>query len=231
MVKLSEVRDWYDDKHKKEGDRAWRSIGAYSVFLDYLNVRPNRSLLDIACGTGYLLKRATDRGLSTFGLDLSEEGVKLARKNSPKSQIVVGRAEKLPFGNEKFDYVTCIGALEHFLDMDAGLQEMLRVGQKTAKYCLVVPNKDFIYWKFKSKKGTEQQDINENLLSLEEWIEIFNKFNFVVRAVYPDKWHADKLKFENASSTIGKLYILVQKLIWNVIPFKYSYQFIFLLSR
>jgi len=54
------------------GENAWRTFEAYPFFLDYLNVKSGEKLLDIGCGTGYLLKATDQRGLQTYGVDISE---------------------------------------------------------------------------------------------------------------------------------------------------------------
>lgn len=53
---------------------------------------------------------------------------------------------------------------------------MIRVAKNDALFCIVVPNINYLFWKFKIKKGTQQQNINETLLSLNnEKIHFFNK--------------------------------------------------------
>lgn len=44
-----------------------------------------------------------------------------------------------------------------------------------ARFCIVVPNSNYLFWKFKRRKGTEQQDIREKLLSLRQWKAIFTR--------------------------------------------------------
>ena len=81
------------------------------------------ALLDVGCGTGLLLKTAAAAGLQTYGLDLSDAAVAMSRKNSPTSQVVQGEGEHLPFADAQFDYVCCIGSLEHYADVERGLAE------------------------------------------------------------------------------------------------------------
>ena len=184
MVNIDDIRRWYDDKHKQGGTDTWRPLEAYLVFLELLNVKKNKRILDIGCGTGYFLKLADRLGLETSGIDVSNEAVAISRNNSPKSTIKVGQAENLKFTSNMFDYVVCIGALEHFIDMSKSLAEMYRVGDSKAKYCIVVPNKNFIYWKLSFKQGTEQQDINENIFSKTEWESLFKSSGFKIKSTY-----------------------------------------------
>lgn len=218
----TEISEWYDRHHASCGNKSWRPRESYHVFLDLLGVAKQQSssgkkLLDIGPGTGYLLSMADERGLDTFGLDISPEGVKLAQANSPNSDIQVGIGEEIPHEDNKFDYLTCIGVLEHFLDIPLGLSEMKRVALPEARLCIVVPNKDFLLWKIKRDPGTAQQDISETLLSLADWRQMIKEAGFEVISVQPDSFHAHKSNW-------------LLRLGWFFLPLKYTYQFTFILK-
>ena len=86
----------------------------------------------------------------------------------------------MPFKRKTFDYISCIGSLEHFLDLNKGLQEIKRVLKDEGSACIVVPNENFIGWQNKSQKGTAQQEINENLDSLDGWEALLNNNYFEI---------------------------------------------------
>jgi ubiquinone/menaquinone biosynthesis C-methylase UbiE len=222
-----EVKDWYNKKYTLEGVKRKRPYEAYTIFLDYLGVVRDRRLLDIACGIGFLLCAASKRGLKTFGIDISEEAVKLAKVISPDSVILAGKGEDLKFDDNTFDYITCIGSLEHFLDIDKGLSEMKRVAKNNALFCIMVPNSNFIFWKILAKHGTEQQDINENLLSLEQWKDALIRNGFEILDIHRDKWY---MKFPQTSffSIIKRM---ICRVVWTFIPLRYAYQFAFILKE
>ena len=231
MVSEKEVKQWYNRKHSIKGKDAWRPYEAYPGFLDYLRAQPGKSILDVGCGTGYFLKAADKRQLKTYGTDISDESVKIAKKVSPNSKITIGKGEQLKFPKNSFDYVTCLGALEHFLDVKKGVQEMVRVGKDGALYCIVVPNVSFLYWKLKGSKGTDQQDINENLFSLKRWKQIFTKEGLQVVKIYQDDWFMHKTKVFSSLNPLGIIKRTVFKLGWMVLPLNYTYQFVFVLRK
>jgi ubiquinone/menaquinone biosynthesis C-methylase UbiE len=231
MVSEREIKAWYDQRHLSFGENAWRPFEAYSIFLDYLDVKAKRKLLDIGCGTGYLLRAANQKGLQTYGVDISGEGVRIAKKVSPDSQIIIGKGEDLRFPENSFDYITCIGSLEHFLDMKKGIKEMMKVGKKDALFCIVVPNINFLYWKFRRSKGTLQQDINENLLSLKQWKNLFIKEGLEILKIYQDKWFVKKINIFSSTNPLGIIKRMIYKLVCFFLPLNYTYQFIFILRK
>ncbi len=218
MVNEKKIKDWYNQRHSTKGKDAWRPYKAYPIFLDYLDVKSGRKLLDVGCGTGYLLKAANQKGLETYGVDISIEGVKIAKRISPNSKIIVGKGEDLNFPDKFFDYVTCLGSLEHFLDIEKGIKEIVRVSKNEALFCIMVPNINFLFWKIRKAKGTEQQDINENLLSLKQWKNLFIQEGLEILKIYQDRWLMKKTN-------------IFFKLVWGVLPLNYTYQFIFILRK
>ena len=228
MVTEREIKDWYNEKHLAEQENAWRPPSVYPVFLDHLDVRPDKKMLDVGCGTGNLLEAASQRGVETYGVDISEEGVKVAQRTSPDSNITVGSGEALRFAEGFFDYVTCLGALEHFLDIDKGISEMIRVAKKDAKFCIVVPNSDWLIYKTTSIDGTDQYDINEKLLSLKQWKNIFRTAGFEIIKIRADKW--GKKLIDSSVRNSHRVVRMIYKRLWPVLPLKYTYQFIFIMK-
>jgi ubiquinone/menaquinone biosynthesis C-methylase UbiE len=231
MPTTQEVRSWYNRRYASLGLDSMRPVEAYPPLLDLLDVRAGGALLDVSCGSGFLLQAASERGLAAYGVDLSDAAVHLAHQVSPDSRVAVGAGENLCFRDASFDYVTCLGSLEHFLDIDRGLQEMLRVAKPAAQFCIMVPNRDFAGWKLRGHQGTAQQDINERLLSLAEWRRTFEHQGMRVRRVVPDRWHAVKWRSNRALAPWRAAKGLLLEVAWTLLPLAWEYQFIFLLER
>ena len=86
-------------------------------------------LLDIGCGTGYLLWRLQDQ-CRLFGMDVSSEFVEISSNRNPSASFVVADAISLPFPSETFDVVIAKVTLQHLLaeeDRLAALHEIFRV--------------------------------------------------------------------------------------------------------
>jgi SAM-dependent methyltransferase len=209
-----------------------RPAPAYGVFLDLLAVQPGTRLLDVSCGSGFLLESARIRGVNAVGVDLSDAAVRLARRAAPAARLAVGAGEQLAFQSGVFDYVTCLGSLEHFLDMGRGLREMIRVAKPSAQLCIMVPNQDFVGWKVLGHQGTAQQDINEHLLSLAAWRRLFEQHGLEVSRVVPDRWHAVRWRSVPGAKGMAR-YVTgpLFEVAWRLVPLAWQYQFVFLLRQ
>jgi ubiquinone/menaquinone biosynthesis C-methylase UbiE len=233
MAKLTkqEIQNWYNNKHKIFKEKTWRPYEAYPIFLNYLKAEEGKKLLDIGCGTGYLLKAAEEKGLIVYGIDISEEAVNIAKEIAKKSIITVNEAENLKFKDNLFDYITCLGSLEHFIDIEKAIKEILRVSKNDAVILIMVPNKDYIFWKFKKTKGTDQQEINEMLLDLKTWEKFLMKNGLLINKIYQDKWFMKEIKIFSSFNPYSVIKRIILKSIGKILPLKYAYQFIFICNK
>jgi len=226
------VVEFYNNLYKSKKSNAMRPINEYRRFLSYLEpLEENKNFLDIACGTGFLLKVAQEKGLKTFGIDISEEAIKVAKKNSPVSDLRVASAENLPFENNFFDYISCLGSIEHFSDINKGLKEMLRVGKNSAEYILVVPNKNYFAWWFTKNKGTHQREIGEELKSLNGWKNVFELAGFKILNIYQDKYPSRCLPWFYSFNLFKIIKRILFKLLWFFLPLRYAYQFVIVAKK
>jgi len=229
-LSAEDVKAWYNQHYAAKGLHTMRPHAAYPLFLDLLGAQAGSRLLDVSCGAGSLLAAAEARDVEAVGVDLSDEAVRLAQRVAPAAQVAVGAGEALAFRTGTFDYVTCLGSLEHFLDMGRGLEEMKRVAKPTARFCIMVPNEDFIGWKVLGHQGTAQQDINEHLLPLSAWRQLFERHGFAVLRVVPDRWHAVRWRATRGGSAMRFVTGPVLEAAWRLIPLRWQYQFVFVLG-
>lgn len=134
--------DWtarsYETIYSGEGIRQLDSF--YRWLLRLLQPVAGRRLLDVATGEGVLPNFARQlHGLDAVGSDLAFAAAQIGRREGAAT-FCVSSGEALPFQNASFDYVTCIGSLEHFLDMRSGIREMARVLRPDGRALILVPN-------------------------------------------------------------------------------------------
>lgn len=232
MITEKDVADYYDNIYQKKGINSMRPYLYYKQVFRYLgDTSAGGKLLDVGCGTGHFLKVAHDSGLEIYGIDISSESVKITKENVLNADISVGPGENLPYQDRFFNYVVCGGSLEHFLDMDKGIEEMMRVARPGAKFMIVVPNKNYFLWKFRGEYGTKQQDLKETLMSFEEWRTFFLNHGLNIKKTYHDPWPWQSVKIFKYLNPWRIFRRAFYRFIWLFMPLKYTYQFIFVLSK
>jgi ubiquinone/menaquinone biosynthesis C-methylase UbiE len=185
-ITTQEIIKDYDRIYSTSGLRA--NTAYYRWIIGLLRPQPKTRMLDVSCGEGILLREIVrlKRNIRTYGLDISNIAVGIARKNTPESKILLADGQRLPFADNLFDYVTCLGSLEHYLDL--GIRELSRVAKNDAKFCLVLPNSfdiDLILEVLKTGKSPPQDfQIIERFATKQEWINLLHKNGLNVESTY-----------------------------------------------
>jgi SAM-dependent methyltransferase len=95
--------------------------------LDAVVRRPGISLLDAACGPGYLTAAAMRGGAAAIGFDFSADVVRRARADNPELDLRQADAHALPFSDAEFDVVASNFGVLHFADPERFFAEAWRV--------------------------------------------------------------------------------------------------------
>jgi SAM-dependent methyltransferase len=85
---------------------------------------PGDKVLDLGCGNGRLRQYFKEKRIDYFGLDFSEELIKLAKENYPKAKFQTGSAMNLPYPNNYFDKIYSIAVLHHIPSAEFRLEFM-----------------------------------------------------------------------------------------------------------
>jgi ubiquinone/menaquinone biosynthesis C-methylase UbiE len=98
-----------------------------------------KHILDVGCGVGEAAQWAN--GANYFGIDLSETLIREGIKHRQRF-LTVASITALPFRDEMFDRVTCMGVLHHLSrdQIPAALKEMARVLQTCGAIAIIEPN-------------------------------------------------------------------------------------------
>ena len=97
--------------------------------VDALGLRADLRVLDIGCGAGAALERASTVVTEgrVAGVDPTERLARQAARRVPSATVEVAGVEALPFPDDAFDLAWSISALHHWPDPGAGLREARRV--------------------------------------------------------------------------------------------------------
>lgn len=183
----NEIQHFYDDVYY-DGDKVQPTAvtGHLRHLAQKMPIVPGQSVLDVACGRGEWLMALVARGAVPHGLDISQRAIAVCQQQMPQGEFHAGVAESLPFADDQFALVSCLGSLEHFLDPLAALREMVRVAKPDATLLLLVPNADFLTHRLGLYRGTNQADVHEVARSKAEWEALFAVAGLQVQSCWRD---------------------------------------------
>jgi len=140
---LNKVKNDYNqiaEEFSNTRHRAWEEI---SFLFDY--IKSDDRVLDSGCGNGRYLPLIRERGGQYFGIDNSEELVRIAKSRYPGENFQVADVLQLPFEDNFFDKIYCLAVLHHIPSKELRLrffEEAKRVLKQGGLLILTV-------WKFK----------------------------------------------------------------------------------
>lgn len=115
----------YQDLYELEEKHWWHLSKRRELILllEMLNLT-NPNILEIGCGTGKNLEVLNKFG-EIWGIDNSRKAIKFCKKRG-LNNLVLGKAESIPFSNGKFNIIILLDVLEHTDDIKT-LREIFRV--------------------------------------------------------------------------------------------------------
>ena len=125
----------------------WIGELEYGLVRRLLRARPQESVLDVGCGTGYFTRRfAQDQDGAVVGVDPDVDAVEYARHHTAaRETYVVGHGEALPFPSRSFDLCVSITAMCFVQDQVTFLREMARVARRSVAVGLL--NRHSLLWR------------------------------------------------------------------------------------
>jgi ubiquinone/menaquinone biosynthesis C-methylase UbiE len=127
-VEAFKVRAWVT-RRRTGYDTATAAVTSQvnQAVLDAVTAGPGTSLLDVACGPGWLSAAAAQRGAVVSALDFAENMVLLARSRCPEADVHIADAESLPFEPDRFNAVVCSFGILHLPNPEHAVSEAYRV--------------------------------------------------------------------------------------------------------
>lgn len=116
-------KEFYNNRSSIYDNLSWNDKSHPEIlgFKNNVKVKKGDIVLDIATGTGQFLLEMAKDGANCFGIDISQ---KMLEQIKPKiehlrlqdniKELRVGEADNLPYPDDFFDLVTCIGMFEYY---------------------------------------------------------------------------------------------------------------------
>src|SRR5262245_15551312 len=128
-AKASQLATLLEVLRDSDAERAIRA-----AYLDLLEVQPDKRVLEVGCGNGWILREIARRVSSSgraVGLDGSAALLAIARQQAESEGVDVelqeGDARELPFSDGEFDVALAPLVLLHVPDADRVVPELVRV--------------------------------------------------------------------------------------------------------
>jgi SAM-dependent methyltransferase len=162
------------------------------LFKKHLGEESNK-VLEIGCGTGYVLKGLYDRfkKYDLYGSEIHLEGIQFAQNRLPNIEFIQLDATHMPFENE-FDAIGAFDVLEHIEEDVKVIQEVHNSLKKGGFFIISVPqhqwmwsiNDDIAYHKRRySRKELKNKLINEGfeIVYISSFVFILFPFMYISR--------------------------------------------------
>ena len=100
-------------------------------------------ILDVGCGKGFFLKRASERGWDAYGQELSPHAVSFARERLGLTHVDLGRIENVSFPPDMFRVITLWDVIEHLPDPGPILAKSAQLLGERGVLFIQTPNIEF----------------------------------------------------------------------------------------
>ncbi|HIP31972.1 MAG TPA: class I SAM-dependent methyltransferase [Crocinitomicaceae bacterium] len=114
--------------------------GCIDAILNSIDADKEELIIDIGCGNGFILNEiaSSKKNKSLFGFDLKRP------EGDFKFEFTSGNIEQLPYEDNSFDVVLCNHTIEHLLDEEKCVSELIRITRK--RLIIVTPCQRYFYY-------------------------------------------------------------------------------------
>lgn len=187
------VANWYDELIKSDDSYQAKVILPNLIrILGGEKEIKNKSILDLASGSGYFSNILSGVGANVTGVDLGNDLIKIAKDNSEKLKLknvkyFVANAEnftnitdikKLTQKEEnKFDIIICVLAIQNINKVDLVLKEIKKVLKKEGKAVFIINHPSFRIakysdWYFDEKKNLQSRTVAKYMSEIKTEIDM-----------------------------------------------------------
>lgn len=161
-------------------------------------LRGGAAVLDVGCGAGMTMLQLLQRGQAVYGVDISSEMIRKAKQsvlqagyNGGSCNFSTGDVEALPFVNEYFDAVICMGVFSYLEDDIKAIREIYRVLKHKGIAIITLLNSRMLpgFLDIMDILKTIRVKITHKVNSANELNPLDNNYSFVKRRYVPWKFN------------------------------------------
>jgi len=135
---LEHYKNIYEVSYDFRNENLTRLVASY--------VKKDGVVLDIGCGSGFLLDELSRRGVNAIGVEPNRDLIELSKKRNTSLAILEGRAEDIgAILKEKVRTAIMIDVLEHIEDDASFLKTLAPHIEDGGEVIIVVPAYQFLY--------------------------------------------------------------------------------------
>lgn len=135
----------------------------FKLAINLMNNSRYDRLIDIGFGSGIFLKELSWHCQELYGIDIHSNIDKveaMLSKENIEATLKQGSIFEIPFEDSYFDCVVCMSVLEHLINLDKAIYEILRVAKSNADIILGFPIRNTITNSFFKMVGYEPKEIH-----------------------------------------------------------------------
>ena len=168
----------YDEKYFSTRSRPPMWIRRAEFIIEKFHPK---TVLDVGCAYGELVKGLNDMGVEAYGIDGSEYAINNSDPSIKSKLFKINlNSDPFPFDEKTFDVIGSFYSVEHIHDIDFFAKELHRTLKDNGIAWFLTPNEGF--------EGRNETDVFTN--KFEDWKKIFEERNFKITKFSPHEMMA-----------------------------------------